>query len=378
MSAMVSSVYVTLMCSLVGALQDATVPDLTFPFAERSFEKLPWPHQAPDMGRRDIKKLVQDVWVINDFPLYQGDEISSYFHGGLDIVLKNGTAIYATKAGWVKAIVASTIVVADAEDGRPCYGWSYSHLAEFQPEVGDFVERGAQLGVVSFDGLEHIHLEKVFSEGEHWPDWKYICPPYAHFDYVDEDPPVIQTPFHFFENDGSDRNDAARFEPDEKGKVTVSGQVDIVVGMRDAGLWAHSKENGFGDRLAVARIDYEIKRSGRSEERNSFDFDRIRFRKGYRDKRYATELTRIVYKDWKLFEAERRLWTKVPTYFVITNHPPEGWIQEPSARARENCWDTTAGPDGSYEIVVTAYDFKGNRAQAETTVDVRNGDDEER
>ncbi|MBN1256356.1 MAG: hypothetical protein JXA52_01480, partial [Planctomycetes bacterium] len=83
-----------------------TVPKLTFPYKEKHFDKLPWPYQRPGLKPKEIAQLNREVWVINDFPLYQSDEEGGwcYIHGGLDIVLDNGTKIYAMKKGWVKAI----------------------------------------------------------------------------------------------------------------------------------------------------------------------------------------------------------------------------------------------------------------------------------
>jgi hypothetical protein len=150
------------------AEQYPRIPYLTFPYAQQSFEPLPWPHQAPDLTPQEIELLNQQVWVINDFPLYQADEEGwpRYFHGGLDIVLDNGTPIYAMKDGWVKFLdyLSGTIAITDMPGDEPSYGWEYTHLGNFQVEVGDFVTAGTFIGEVDFpQGLAHIHLTKDFS-----------------------------------------------------------------------------------------------------------------------------------------------------------------------------------------------------------------------
>jgi hypothetical protein len=363
-----------LLLRISSASKESGPPDLTFPSAEAEVKMLPWPHQAPGASRRETRELVESLFVINDFSLYQADGNGSYsyFHGGLDVVLPRGTPIYALEDGWVKGIVQSTIVIGAAEDAKPAFGWAYTHLEDFQFGVGDFVKTGERIAQVGEHALEHLHLDRVFSEGEHWPDWKYICPPYDHFEFVDEDPPVITAPFAFFENDAGETT-PARFErKNEKDQTVVRGSVDIVVGMRDPGLYAHSKENGFGDRLGVARIDYRIRGRGVREGRASFDFREIRFKKGYEDRTYSTAIAHTVFKHWTLLETEGRTGHEALSYYVVTNHPTEGRVRELSSLHRDHAWDTTKVPDGVYEITVTAVDWKGNETTESTSVEVEN------
>jgi murein DD-endopeptidase MepM/ murein hydrolase activator NlpD len=342
-----------------------TPPELTFPTKEKRIEKLPWPHQAAGLKRAEVEK--------------QADEKGQwrYFHGGLDIVLENGTEIYAMKDGFVKAIMGSSIVIAEKKGDKPCYGWSYSHLGSHTVKVGDFVKRGTVIGEVDFKGLAHIHLERVFSQGPHWGAWHYICVPNGHFTYTDDDPPVIETPFHFFPNGSDDR-----IESDDAGEVRLSGSVDIVVGMREAGRYAHS-DGGFGDRLGVMRTDYEIARVGGGTKRSfrSFDFGILNFRKGYSGRAYGTELTKVVYKHYALLETGKRGGNKVLCYYVITNCAGDEPPRKLDPEDRKHAWDTAGKdakgrplfPDGTYRITVTATDFDHNEASASMTVTVANG-----
>ena len=360
----------------------AQVPGLTFPYELEASAPLPWPHQAPGLEPEEVSALERAVWVVNDFPLYQADASGTerYFHGGLDIVLANGTPIYAVEAGWVKARMGDTVVIGSARGGRPAFGWAYSHLADFAVEVGDYVPQGTRIGAVQFRGLEHTHVAKVFSEGEHWAKTKYIVPPYAHFAYQDEQPPTLDTPFHFFANDGPGAPDGNPLESLDPGPLVLSGAIDIVVGMRDGGLYAHAKDSGeFGDRLGVARIEYSV--AGPSGTRNfkSFDFNRIRFRKSYDVPAFNTQQTRVVFKHWTLFEHSRPHGSRTLSYYVITNHPKQHWMRELTPAARRHGWDTAAThegerlfPNGPYEVTVTAWDFKGNHSSATMPVFVKN------
>ncbi|MHC4616513.1 MAG: peptidoglycan DD-metalloendopeptidase family protein [Planctomycetota bacterium] len=356
---------------------------LSYPY-EQGFEPLPWPHQAPGLTPQEIELLNQQVWVINDFPLYQSDAngLDCYFHGGLDIVLDNNTPIYAMKDGWVRYTDFWTVVVADTSGDDPSYGWEYTHLGNIQVQAGNFVTEGTFIGEVDFYGLSHIHLSKVFSQGPYWGRWRYMCMPNGHFSYVDAEPPDINTPFYFFEN-----NSDSEIEPDAFGNVVLTGQVDIVVPMREQGLYARNKDArygplGFGDRLGVTKIEYEIRPTGSGSGLlfHSFDFNDIKIRGHVFDKKYNTELTKVVYKHWTLFEGERTSWDKYYSYYIVTNCSGDESPREINISDRNYCWDTAvpdsnglpAFPNGAYDVTVTAYDFTGLGTTQTMTVTVNN------
>jgi len=358
----------------------AAVPVLSLPPKEEKIEKLPWPHQAPGLTRKEVDKLNQDVWVINDFPLYQADEEgkSRYIHGGLDIVLDNGTKIYAMQDGWVKCTDHGSITIADAKGDEPSFGWGYAHLGNLQVHEGEFVKRGAYIGDINFDGLPHIHLTRKFSEGKYWKeDWHYETAPNAYFTYTDETPPVIKKPFYFFEN-----NSEKMITAKVSGKTVVSGAVDIVVGMRDGGLFAHSKDSGFGDRLCPAKIVYEIKPmpgNGKPGTFKSFDFTTAAFKQGFFGDDYNTSMARTVFIHTDVIEKPEN-YDKTFSYYIITNTRGDGTPREITPGDAGNAWNTAAVdkkgnalyPNGEYEIRVRAEDFKGNSAKAAMTVIVKN------
>jgi len=358
------------------------IPSITYPAAQPDIRKLPWPHQPPGLSAVEIEQLNRAVWVINNNPLYQADESGNwaYFHGGLDIVLTNGTKIYAIEDGWVKCIVNSAITIAGLKSDAPCYGWSYAHLDKFRVREGDFVRQGTLIGQVHFHGLPHTHLDKVFSEGEHWPSWRYLCFPDDHFSFYDNEPPVIQTPFHFFEN-----NSDNAFVSQADGIVAVRGDVDIVASMRDGGEIAHSKDGGFGDRLAVTRIEYRIRPAigGKDQARHfhSFDFRKLRMRNGVEaDARsYNTRLAKVVFKHYALFGKPLSGHQNL-AYYIISNSPADQAPTELEFAFTNNCWQTgardTSGarlyPDGEYIVEVTAFDSHDNRASQFMKVRVDN------
>ncbi len=164
--------------------------------------------------------------------------------------------------------------------------------------------------------------------------------------------------------------------------MTVKGDVDIVAGMREQGLYAHSRDGGFGDRLAVARIAYEIRSEATKQARTyaSFDFKRMAIKDSYTQSDFNTEQTKVLYKHAALFDPEKRSGNKTPTYYAITQCPQGAPPRELKPEFAQNAWRTAElgadgkplFPDGAYEVVVTAWDFGGRSASASTRVEVKN------
>jgi hypothetical protein len=195
---------------------------------------------------------------------------------------------------------------------------------------------------------------------------------------VDEDPPVIAEPFYFFTN-----NTDVMIRPSGDGRIVLRGEVDIVVAMREVGHYAHSKESGFGDRLGVMRMDYEIRRvddPAGFEPRSfrSFDFSSLKIRKG-EGRSYGTELTKVVFKHWTLFDIPRPTGNAVLSFYVVTNCAGDEPPHELRLEDRDHGWNTAERggdgrrvyPDGEYEITVIARDFDGHKAQRSMRVTVR-------
>ena len=345
--------------------------------------KLPYPHHDPEFTELQYLELNRTLWIINNFAQYQGSgtKESLYFHDGLDIVLENGTKIFAVDSGYVRYIFDggpsyTTVVIEDANTSD--YAWMYTHVYYLNVKVGDFVSQGTHIADVNFDGLGHIHFGRAFlAEDGAWDnmyDWHYVQPD-DYFIYTDNQAPVIEQPFYYFVNNSDEQ--FLRANP-----TLISGDVDIVIGMRERGEYAHSKDSQFGDRLCVSRIEYEI--SGDSIEtihKKSFDFGKIilktRPEVGFQD----YERVSTVFKYYETIHPDGPPnWDKVISYYVITNCDGSGEFGQIDPVAKNFCWRTNETnpsgerrfPNGTYTIKVTAYDFKGNFATAWEKVVVEN------
>ena len=255
------------------------------------------------------------------------------------------------------------------------------HTDNFQVSVGDYVPQGTYIADIHFRGVEHLHLERVRLSSGSWENASntVALPLDNFFVYKDaQQPPYIETPFYYFHNDSD--------EPFPHGNPTVvSGKVDIVVGMREAGHYAHGHAAqsfclplGYGDRLCIARIEYEITRpDGRSRYHSSFDFSQIALKYAYRGLGGFFS----VYKFYPVLHPGGPTgWDKIFSYYIITNTDGTGTFDGFPFSDEACCWDTTATlrgaplyPDGEYTITVTAYDYMGNKTTKTGKVRVENG-----
>jgi hypothetical protein len=339
-------------------------------------EKLPWPHQKPGLSMSEYEKLIDNLWIINNYGLYQASEDKSvaYFHSGLDIVLANGTKLYALESGYVKAAVENKhVIIGNTAGNNPGVGWDYVHVANFQFQKGDYVNQGEYIADVMFDGLSHLHLMKVYVESGSWEYYENIncIHPDKDFFYIDSEPPIIKKPFYYFRN-----NTDILFKNTHP--TVVHGDIDIVVALRDPGEFAHSKRDGFGDRLCVAKIEYDIYgETSQPVHRKSFDFTKIVVN-NFED--LAKERVWTVFKHYTVLRQGTISGDKTFCYYIITNTDGTGEFQKIDISAGEYGWDTEAldrsgkrlFPDGLYFITVTAYDFLGNISVANDTVTVLN------
>jgi len=342
--------------------------------------KLPWPHHDPKIDQAQYDDLIRGLWIINNFGQYQGGDTkeSVYFHDGLDIVLSNGTEIFAVDSGYVRFIhdggpYYTTVVVEDKNN--PGFSWVYTHVYDINVKIGDYLPQGTHIANVNFQGLAHIHLGRAYiSEEGSWnnmSDWHYVQPD-TFFVFEDTQPPVIEKPFYYFKN-----NSDISFP--HKDTTVISGDVDIVVGIRDRGEYAHSKDTYFGDRLCISRIEYEI--SGENIDtiyKKSFDFSKIILKTrpefGLRDYEHIS----TVYKFYITIHPEGvKSWDKIFSYYVITNTDGSGEFEQIDPSFKSYAWFTDEKnqsgdqlfPNGKYTIKVTTYDFKGNSvAETENVV----------
>jgi hypothetical protein len=347
--------------------------------------KLPWPQHDPAFSPEQYEAMLRDLYIANNFALLQAgpEPSSSYLHHGIDVVLDNGTPIHAVQSGYVRSIMDSPqaefykwILIEDAD--APGEGWGYAHVDDFRVKVGDHVPQGTRIASVRFRGLEHVHVDRIRRpEGGDWRDLYSLVneQPESYFVYDDTQPPVFFERTFYFRN----QSDGVFAPPASGGRVTVSGDVDVVVGVRDPGEHGHSRRFPVDDRQAPARLEYAIAPlGGTAPRRASFDFRTLRIP---RLRNEAPVVTTV-------FKFHRTVIpTNVPSafesrmaFYVVTNVPEGGraGMVDPtdaalSWRTAERRADGTPRyPDGEYVVTVWAYDFRGNVASRSDTVRVRN------
>jgi hypothetical protein len=355
--------------------------------------KLPWPHHVPSWDAATQRAKYDSVWVVNNFGQYTGtaDRSILYMHDALDIVLPNGTPIHAVSAGQVVAMLISdryynTMFVEDAD--RPGFGWAYTHMWDYRKGQGDFVHQGDRLGVVSFQGLEHIHLARVrLAPGGRWTNFghHHILHPDGYFAFRDDEPPVFEGRFRYVRND----TDSTFTPTGPAAAVVVHGDVDIVVGLRDGGEWTRSKVPfagvaNFGDSHAVARIEYDIfDAAGQPIVRaTAFDFRHTYITKASRSDSAEQLLTAFQHYESAQPRPAGGFGAPRFAFYVITNSSgiePTG-LKRLDAADRDRAWRTAERlpdgtqrfPNGEYVVTVRAFDSSGNMATRSDRVRVQN------
>jgi hypothetical protein len=328
--------------------------------------------------------MMERLHVANNFGLYQAarpeDPASIYLHNGLDIVLPNGTRLYAVQSGRVREVDSRAenyySVTVEDEDGAGA-GWAYVHVSNIRVRPGEYVARGTHIADVKFlPSLPHVHLSRVHRvEGGDWARLATLArvQPDTFFAYRDTEPPLFSGPFRYFRNE-------SEVELDRRTRPVLSGDVDIVAGMRDVGESARAAGSVIGDRLAVSRIEYEISGPGGIQiRRPSFDFTRLTLwtqRSPTYDAKYDEAAS--IFKFYNVLHpgGTPPWWQTKTSYYVVTNVPAEGrqGIHEPADRA--HAWRTgerdghgrPLWPNGDYVVTVRAWDHKGNRAEQSDTV----------
>ena len=354
--------------------------------------KLPWPHHDPSWDQATFNRKFDSLWVVNNFGAYTGtsDRSILYLHNAWDLVLPNGTPIFAVTAGTVRAEVGGnqfyrSLMIED--DATPGFGWAYTHIYNFVVRPGQKVFQGTRLGSVNFQGLEHIHLSRVrLKPGGSWERFEIEnLRPDDFFAYRDTEAPTFDGPFRYVRNLTDDAFTAPAGSP----FITVSGDVDIVVGLRDGGEWTRSKAPfggippGFGNAHSVSRIEYDIANSGGTIDRRvAFDLARTTIPEGTGAADAALLLTL-----YQHYESA----TPRPTggsnnrfaFYMITNSPgtePGQNVQALDPADASRAWETAdlnsdgsrRYPNGEYTITVRAFDSKGNVSSRADHVIVNN------
>jgi hypothetical protein len=354
---------------------------------------LPWPHHDPAWDSATYAAKLDSLWVINNFGAYTGtaDRSVLYLHDAWDLVLPNGTPIYAVTAGTVVAHMTGnpfyeTMIIEDAD--KPGYAWGYTHVHHWKARLGDRVHQGTELGAVNFQGLEDIHLARYkLMPGGRWNDMSSIevLHPDGYFHYIDTKPPVFEGRFRYVRN----MTDSPFTPAADDVPAVVRGDVDIVVGLRDPGEWTESRVPyagiaNFGGAQAVTRIEYDIANEAGDILLSAlaFDLSLIRIVRPNAESRAMQLLTLFQHYESALPRPPAGWATPRFNFYVITNsHGAER--TEPYRLASgdvEHAWQTAARrPDGSprfpngiYTVTIRARDSAGNSSSRSEPVRVDN------
>jgi hypothetical protein len=313
----------------------------------------------------------------NSYGQYQFYKIqtSGFMHTGIDIMIPESTAVYAVKAGWVKAVLTSyadqhwRIVVGDTPGDEICDAFMYAHLIESSIKdeaglaVGDFVEAGQFLGrIVHFDpgipgvDFNHIHFSKIRSGGAGWLTfdvWEYIGDPLLELTSSGD------TSAPQFENAVGDdifgftvNNISAYLSPAQP----LSGAVDIICKIHDSigGTWP----------LAPSVIEYRFEGPDTSDWILGLNF--LGELGAYQSE--AQQQTNAIYREDATCDSEGDYLDR-HFYFTITNNDDDSLIE---ANDDRSAWNTTEYNNGEYTVIVRATDAAGNAAIESMQISIAN------
>jgi hypothetical protein len=352
---------------------------------------LPLPQHRPEMTADEVAAMRRSLFVLNNYGTYQSGPAREqmYLHDGLDIMLPNGTPIHAVEAGVVRTVQNAgnglMVIVEDAD--APDVGWAYIHVDTVPVKVGQKVAQGTRVGRVRFTGLEHLHLSRYARPpGGAWTNFYSLValPPEGPFPVPDSLPPLFEGPFRYFA-DGTDTPLTDRAEAGEGGGAEggtvalLSGAVDVVAGLRDPGEHHHDA-SGFGDRVAVARLELTVSREGRPDVvLPAVDFRRTPIGR-FADKGAEALQAQVVYRHYGELFPGQEWWRKPFSQYVVTQGALDVVARPLTAGDMASAWRTDARdaagaplfPDGDYTLTVRAWDWAGNAAERRETVRVRN------
>lgn len=119
-----------------------------------------------------FKMPIKGTWKLTSVYGYRADPFTGQrkFHTGIDMAAPLGTKIYAAMAGKVATTgynnVFGNYVIISHGNG---YQSLYAHLSKYTVRAGQFIEQGAQLGLMGSTGYStgsHLHLS-IYKNGKH-------------------------------------------------------------------------------------------------------------------------------------------------------------------------------------------------------------------
>ncbi len=285
----------------------------------------------------------------NTYGEYQFYGGSPYLHPGLDILVPNGTPIYAVRSGYVKAVLTTSadlhwrIAIGDLPGTEECEGWLYAHIDQNTIQVveGQYVEEGDYLGNIVYwtvADFHHIHFVKIRNTGQPWmSDWEFVGNPLDELDGIlDTHTPEIrrcdqERLFAFCENGTSNYFSAG---------AILSGDVDIIARLSD-------RINNSDWELAPYTVAYEIYNDTMSTG--------IIHSLTFTGQLFWTDNVDVIYREDAIFDTEGDYNARV-FYHVITNTDGDSVIEVSDT---SGCWRTTEFDNGSYWVRVFIADRDG-------------------
>jgi len=312
--------------------------------------------------------------ICNNYGAFQEfTDIPCYLHNAIDVLGDSGTPIHAVADGYVKAWVNTgggsphhwAMPIGDEYGADSCDGWMYAHIdaSKYHLNLGDTCSAGELIGYVVpwWDTgqpvrISHVHFTRIRSGGYPWT-WvviiqnplSLVTPIIDTLNPVFEDA-VANSRFAFCRDNTSDYLD-----PD-----SLTGDVDIIAHIYDCTgeptTWPE------WDKLIPYKIEYRIHGPDTVPTTRFMEFSGLLL--DWDD----TETALTIYKNDVVCNSRFNYGVR-EYYFIVTNTDGDTLI-EPSDTL--GCWETTLYDDGTYWVVVTAYDIVGNSTSDSMQVTLQN------
>jgi hypothetical protein len=310
----------------------------------------------------------------NSYSQYQcyGDiDCDPFLHTGIDLMAPEGEPVYAMKAGYVKAILTTSVdthwrvVIGDSAGSAECEAWMYAHVDALSIiwdaglSVGDTVEADQYIGNVvlwTFNDFNHWHLSKIRHAGEsweNWGEWEYFGNPLDELEALnDPDAPVFENAYEsqllaFCQNQ-SDMYFAVGEE--------VTGDVDIVCRVYDY-------FNDYDHKLTPYRVEYMIDEGTHIPWTTTYCFTNPVG--SYLE---MDTIVDIIYQNDATCQSHAGY--DIREYYINLTNTDGDWMMEINDVL--NSWHTVDFNNGEHTVHVRAHDRAGNITEDSMTVSISN------
>lgn len=338
--------------------------------------KLPYPHHNPEYTQEEYDNMMNHLWIADNFGDYvcQQYVTESYISTGLKVYAGDKTPIFSIVNGIVRIknsydLEKSFIVIEDLD--KPGYAWKYEGLENFLYQIGDFVEKGSQIGRTNSSAEGFYKISRIKNNvGVEWgrQSWVYINPQ-ENFDFIDTQPPIRDRKIKLYKG-----NTLETFEDTGIPRTyIVYGNVDIVFNAHDVGEYTDPGfETGYNpdiDNTGITKYECElINQQGDKKYLQSYDFRKIEL---------TGDETFDIYYNRNITPHTFDEDVNYRKFCILTN------VKQVDGKLLINfdySWDTAQKdadgnplyPNGKYVMTIRAYDFKGNFCTRIDTLLIRN------